>query len=432
MKTVIMAGGKGTRLQLLTKALPKPMFPILNKPILEYQIDSLKKSGITDITFIIGHLGSVIQSYFGDGTSHGVRLRYIVEEKPLGTAGALYYLKDQIMDDFFFIFGDLLLDIDWKRFMDFHKSHTAWITLYAHPNAHPYDSDVIVADVNNKVTNIIPKSTERNFFYHNFVNAGIYCINPKLLSSITSVRNMDLEKQIITEQIRCGTVFAYRSTEYVKDMGTPERLQAVTADVANGIVASRSLKNTQKAVFLDRDGTINVFKGFLNNTLDFELLPGTAEALRMLNASRYLTIVATNQPVVARGECTFDELEQIHMKMETELGKLGAYIDDLFFCPHHPHKGYEGEIPELKFDCSCRKPKTGMLEEAARKYHIDLANSWYVGDTTTDIQTGINASMRTILVRTGEAGQDKKYHVHADHIAENLFEAVKIILAANM
>lgn len=431
MKAVIMAGGKGTRLQTVSKDIPKPMFPVFNKPVLEYQIDSLKKSGITDITLIIGHLGTVIQSYFGDGTRFGVQLQYFTEEKPLGTAGALYYLKDKISDDFLLLFGDLLLDMDWTRFMSFHKERRAVVTLCGHPNSHPCDSDVIVTNPEGMVTEILPKNTDRSFFYHNFVNAGVYCVNPRLLSSMESAEKIDLEKQMIAGQIGKGTVYAYRTTEYIKDMGTPDRLHSVTADVKNKIVSSRNLKNRQKAVFLDRDGTINVLRGFLNNTSDFELLPGTAEALRMLNASRYLTIVATNQPVVARGECTFDELEQIHMKMETELGKQGAYIDDLFFCPHHPHKGYEGEIPELKFDCSCRKPKIGMLKEAARKYHIDLADSWYIGDTTTDIQTGIHASMRTILVKTGEAGLDRKYDVRPDYVAENLLEAVSIVLASN-
>lgn len=428
MKAVIMAGGKGTRLQTVSKDIPKPMFPISNKPVLEYQIDSLKKSGITDITLVIGHLGAVIQSYFGDGTRFGVQLQYFAEEKPLGTAGALYYLKDKISDDFLLLFGDLLLDMDWTRFMAFHKKRRAVVTLCGHPNSHPYDSDVIVTNSEGKVTKILPKNTDRSFYYHNFVNAGVYCVSPWLLSSIDSAEKIDLEKQLIAGQIGKGSVYAYRSTEYIKDMGTPERLHSVTEDIKNGVVSSRNLKNRQKAVFLDRDGTINVLKGFLSRPSDLELLPGTADAIRMLNASKYLTIIATNQPVVARGECTFEKLEQIHMKMETELGKRGAYIDDLFFCPHHPHKGYAGEIPELKFDCPCRKPKIGMLEQAAEKYHINLTDSWYIGDTTTDLLTGIRASMRTILVKTGEAGLDRKYDVRADYTAENLLQAVSIIL----
>lgn len=422
-----MAGGKGTRLAALNADIPKPMFPVLDKPILEYQIESLKKSGITDITLIVGHLREVVIDYFKDGKKLGVNISYIKENEPLGTAGALYYLKDE-KDPFVLVFGDLILDIDFNRFMDFHTEHGAAITLYGHPNAHPYDSDVIEIDQNNRVTGILSKKEERNFFYHNFVNAGVYCVSPDALDSIKEPIKIDLEKTLIAGLIAEKKVYAYKSTEYVKDMGTPDRLSAVSADVWNGVVAGRSLKKKQKAVFLDRDGTINEYVGFLRSIDQFRLLPGVSEAIAKINASPYLTIVATNQPVIARGEVTFSELEEIHKKMETELGKGGAYLDDIFFCPHHPHKGYEGEVEELKFDCECRKPKIGMLLQAAEKYNIDLASSWYIGDTTMDIQTGKNAGMKTILVQTGEAGKDGKYNAEPDFIAGNLMEAAMHIL----
>ena len=428
MRAVIMAGGKGTRLHSITQDIPKPMFPILGKPILEYQIESLRESGIKDITIVIGYLGNVILEAFGDGSKFGVNIDYIIEEAPLGSAGALYYLHGKIDDDFFLVFGDLILDIDWKRFMDFHKRHQAVITLYGHPNSHPYDSDIIVVADDSKVEKIEPKNKERTFYYHNFTNAGIYCISPKLLQTITKPVKTDFEKQLIAEHIANGAVYAYHSSEYVKDMGTPERLDAVYADIKNGVVKARSLKYKQKAVFLDRDGTINEYIGFLRNIADFNLIPGVADGIKMLNASKFLSIVATNQPVIARGECTILDMEEIHKKMETELGKRGAYIDDLFYCPHHPHKGYPGEVPELKFDCDCRKPKIGMLTKAAEKYNIDLSQSWYVGDTTVDIQTGINAGMRTVLLKTGEAGMDGKYNVKADYEADTLADAVEHIL----
>jgi D,D-heptose 1,7-bisphosphate phosphatase len=428
MKAVIMAGGKGTRLQSIAKNIPKPMLPILNKPILEYQIDSLKKSGITDVTIIIGYLGDVIRKHFGNGERYGVSIEYIIENVPLGTAGALYYLKRKIKDDFILIFGDLIFDIDFNRFMAFHKKSNAIISLYGHPNTHPYDSDVIIANKQNRVIKIESKNIERNFFYHNFVNAGVYCISPQLLTEITNPEKLDLEKNLITEQIKKKGVYAYRSTEYVKDMGTPDRLNAVAIDIQNKIVTSRSLKNKQKAIFLDRDGTINQYVGFLKNIDDFKLINGVAKAIKIINQSQYLAIVVTNQPVIARGEVTFSSLEEIHKKMETELGKQGAYLDDLFFCPHHPDKGYKDEVKELKIDCSCRKPKIGMLLQAAEKYNINLSQSWYIGDTTVDIQTGINAGMKTILVKTGQAGQDRKYNATATFEADTLYEAVKRII----
>lgn len=427
MRAVIMAGGKGTRLASLNAEIPKPMFPVTGRPILEYQIESLVKSSVKDITLIVGYLKEIIKEHFGNGSKFGVRINYIEESEPLGTAGALYYLKNE-PDDFILVFGDLILDIDFNRFMSFHKEHESTITLFGHPNSHPYDSDVIEVGENHRVSGIISKKIKRNFYYHNFVNAGVYCVNPRALDNITIPQKVDFENQFIKGLIKEGRVFVYKSTEYVKDMGTPDRLAEVSADIKNGVVSDRSLKQKQKAIFLDRDGTVNEYVGFLRDIDNFRLLPGVAEAIAKINASSYLAIIATNQPVIARGEVTFQELDEIHKKMETELGKGGSYLDDIFFCPHHPDKGYQGEVAELKMYCDCRKPKIGMLIEAAEKYNIDYNESWYIGDTTMDIQTGKNAGIRTILVQTGQAGQDGKYDAMPDYIAENLLAAVTYIL----
>ena len=431
MRAVIMAGGKGTRLQGISDEIPKPMIPILGKPILEYQIDNLCKNGIKSITIIVGYLKESIIDYFGNGEAFGVSIDYIEEKEPLGTAGALYYLKKET-DDFLLIFGDLIFDVCFEKFIKYHKKKNAYITLFSHPNSHPFDSDIVSIDNQGRVLEMFRKNKERNFDYHNIVNAGIYCIKPSVLDEIDAPEKKDLEKDLILKLILKGKVFAYKSTEYVKDMGTPNRLQAVSADIINGIVANRCLQIEQKAIFLDRDGTINKYVGFLRNLSQFELLSLVPEAIAQINTSSYLAIVVTNQPVIARGEVSFKELDDIHKKMETELGKKGAYIDDLFFCPHHPDKGFEGEIPELKVECNCRKPKIGMLINASTKYNIDLHKSWYIGDTTTDIKTGINAGMSTVLVRTGEAGKDGKYDVTPDYIADNLMDAVLYILKCTL
>ena len=189
-------------------------------------------------------------------------------------------------------------------------------------------------------------------------------------------------------------------------MGTPDRYESVCRDFREGRVQAKNLKNKQKAVFLDRDGTINKYVGFLRNIDDFELIDGVADAIKEINASGYLAIVVTNQPVVARGEISFEELEQIHNKMETLLGAEGAYLDAIYFCPHHPHKGYEGERPELKFDCDCRKPKPGMLLKAAEDFNIDLGQSWMVGDGENDIKAGMAAGCHTALIGTEDFGQE--------------------------
>lgn len=427
---VIQAGGKGTRMRDLTlDKIPKPLLALNGKPMIEWQIESLAKYGITEFIFILGHLGNLIEQYFGNGSKWQVNIKYIYENQPLGSAGALYYAKEAIGDrDVILVFGDVMFEIDWKRYIQYHEEHGGVVTLLAHPNAHPFDSDLLIVDKDDKVTGIDSKNNVRNYYYKNIVNAGISIFRKELLDSLTDAQKTDYESELVEPLMSKGKVYAYNTPEYVKDVGTPERFYTSCEEQKKGVWVAKSLENTQRAIFLDRDGTINVLKGFLSRAEDFELLPNVVEAIRKINGSEYLAIVATNQPVIARGECTFKELENIHKKLETDLGKEGAFVNDIFFCPHHPDKGYEGEVPQLKMDCDCRKPKIGMLNKAAKKYNIDLSNSWYIGDTTVDIQTGCNAGMKTILVHTGEAGKDGKYTVVPDYEAVDLLEAVNKII----
>ena len=187
-----------------------------------------------------------------------------------------------------------------------------------------------------------------------------------------------------------------------------------------------------KCIFLDRDGTINKYKCLLHNKDDLFLEQGAAKAIKMINESEYLCIVISNQSVVARNLCTMQEVQEINLKLEELLYKEnGAYLDDIFICPHHPDSGFPEENKKYKIKCSCRKPNIGMIEEAVRKYNIDVTQSYIVGDTTIDIQTGKNAGLKTILVKTGLAGMDHSFDIEADVIVENIMVAVEFILSRN-
>lgn len=418
MKTVIMAGGKGTRISSVASDIPKPMIKINGMPVLEHEIECLRKQGFTDIIITVSHLGNIIMDYFGDGSKtspitgkpFGVNIEYYFEEIPLGNAGALFKLKDKLTEDFLLLNADSIFDIDFNRFVAYHKEKGGLATLFTHPNSHPYDSGLIIAKDDGSVEKWLTKEDERPEFYKNRVNAGLHILSPKILEVDIGSERVDLDRQILKPLAHTGKVFIYDSPEYVKDMGTPERFYSVCRDFKEGKVEAKNLGNRQKAIFLDRDGTINQNVGFLRNIEDFELIPGVAEAIKKINESGYLVIVITNQPVIARGEVTFEELKQIHNKMETLLGNEGAYIDDIFFCPHHPDSGFEGEVRELKIKCGCRKPSPGMILQAAQKYNIDLEESWMIGDTRLDIETGKNAGCKTALVGNEENtfGEDIK------------------------
>ena len=393
-----MAGGKGTRISSIANDIPKPMIKIGDKPVLEHEINLLREQGLTDIIITISYLGNVISDYFGDGSKFGVNIEYFYEDTPLGNAGALFRLKNKLTEDFLLLNADSIFNIDFHRFIAYHKQKGGLATLFTHPNSHPYDSGLIVTDKNNSVIKWLTKEDQRPKWYKNRVNAGLHIISPKLLDTKIDKEKIDLDRDLLKPLANTGKMFAYDSPEYVKDMGTPERFNQVCEDFEKGVVQSRNLSNKQKAIFLDRDGTLNKYVGFLRNINDLELLPDVSDAIKRINNSSYLAIVITNQPVIARGEVTFEELDEIHNKLETLLGIDGAYLDAIYYCPHHPDKGFEGEVPELKINCDCRKPKPGLLLQAAKDFNIDLSNSWMIGDDKNDILAGKNAGCHTILI----------------------------------
>lgn len=426
MKVVIMAGGKGTRISSVASDIPKPMIKIEGKPVLEHEVECLRDQGFTDIIITVSHLGDVIIDYFGDGSGispitkrpFGVHIEYYFENEPLGNAGALFKIKDKLTSDFLLLNADAVFDVDFNRFVAFHRKHGGLVTLFTYPNSHPYDSGLIIADKSGVVNQWLAKEDVRPKYYQNRVNVGLHVIAPAVLEQSDIVAEkvgvmdengkpvkVDLDRQLLKPLAGTGKMFCYDSPEYVKDMGTPERYYSVCDDYKAGRVSGKNLKNKQKAIFLDRDGTINKYVGFLRNINQFELIDEVSEAIKKINASGYLAIVVTNQPVIARGEVSFEELEEIHRKMETLLGEKGAYLDSIYYCPHHPHKGYEGERPELKIDCKCRKPKPGMLVKAAQDFNIDLSQSWMVGDGENDIKAGQNAGCRTALIGSESYGQ---------------------------
>lgn len=417
-----MAGGRGTRIASVKSDVPKPMIEICGKPILEYQIDNLRKCGLTDIILVIGYLGHVIKNYFGDGSRFGVNISYFVEDHPLGTAGALFKMP-QLKDDFLLMCGDVILDVDFNRFIRFHQEHKAWASLMVHPNGHPFDSSLIVTEVlppqekggmpveTQRVIQWMNKEDKRTY-YRNSVNAGIEIISPKLLEEVSKHHvprhpetpdKIDLDRDVLKPYIKTGKIYAYHTPEYIKDMGTPERYYETEKDIQNCKPAKRNLKNKQKAIFLDRDGTMNIKKGFLTNAGDFELIEGVAEAVHLINHSEYLAIVVTNQPQIARGDCTFEDLQLIHNKMETDLGQYGAFVDGIYYCPHHTDKGFPGERVEYKCNCDCRKPRPGMLLQAATDFNIDLSQSYMIGDSEHDVKAGETVGCKqSYLVVTNE------------------------------
>ena len=423
----ILAGGKGTRLQSVQPELPKCLSRIDNRPLLAHQLDLAKRYKIEKIILLTGYLSEQVEDYV-NGSPFKENTIILREKKPLGTAGAFRNLGKYWKETILVLYGDVVCNFDINRFFAFHRKKKAAATLLVHPNDHPFDSDLIELNENQRITEIHKKPHPEGTDRTNLSNACAYLVEPELLSVIPDGPS-DWAQDVFPSALSSGMpLYGYNSSEYFKDMGTPERLEQVRKDFVKGKVTRGSYEKTRAAIFLDRDGTINKEVDRCHNKEDFELLPGVAEAIRNINCSEYIAVVITNQPVIACGFCSVEELSKIHRKMDTLLSLEKAYVDALYFCPHHPDKGFPGEIPEYKIKCECRKPNIGLIERAVHEHNIDLSRSVFIGDTTRDIEAGHRAGMKAILVKTGYAGLDKKYNSKPDYIAGDLKEAVEYVL----
>lgn len=436
-QAIILAGGKGTRLAERLRGLPKPLVPIGGEPLLQRQLLLLKRAGIHDVTILVNHKAEAIAEFCRAHQDFGMGIRLVDDGIPRGTAGATLAALDMLpqqANDLLVLYGDTLLNVDIDRLFAFHDSHAGAATLFLHPNSHPQDSDLVEMDGQGRIRAIHAYPHPPQAIYANLVNAALYVLRRDALLpwrplAEENPRVIDFAKELFPRMLAAGqALYGYNSPEYIKDVGTPVRLDSAEEDIATGRYGSGSLASPRAAVFLDRDGVINQEVGFLRRREDFTLLPGAAEAIRRCNQSGLLCVVVTNQPVIARGECTEEELATIHAWMDTLLGKEGAYLDRLYHCPHHPDAGYAGERPELKIACTCRKPEIGMLEQARHDLNIDFSRSWLVGDRTGDILAAHRAGVRSILVRTGFAGTDGQYAVEPDAVADDLGAAVDMIL----
>lgn len=395
MKVVVIAGGQGTRIAAVNNEIPKAMIPVNGKPIIEYEVEMAVRYGYTDFLFIIGYMGEQIEAYFGDGSKWGASIEYFREEKPLGTAGALGYMRDKLTEDFFVFYGDTVMDFDMESMLQYHRKKKADATLFLHPNDHPYDSDIVDLDVDGRVRKFYNKPHAEDFVSRNMVNAALFIFSPKILTEIEVGIKSHIEKHVLpTCLTKNMKLYGYVSFEYIKDMGTPERYYSVCDDVLSGKVARLNRKYARPAVFLDRDGVISKEVDLLCKPEQVELIEGAGEAIRYINQKGYLAIVVTNQPVIARNLCSIEELEYIHAMLETLLGYERAYLNAIYYCPHHPDAGYPEERKEYKIKCTCRKPASGLLLKAASDWNIDMGSSYMIGDRPSDVLAGKNAGCK--------------------------------------
>lgn len=432
MQAFILAGGKGTRLAQRLAGKPKPLVDVCGTPLLERQVRLLEAHGVDDIVVLVNHAADQIEAFF-QANSFSARVRIVDDGQPRGTAGAVMAGLDLMQERSLIVYGDTLFDIDVPHMLEAHLASGAEATLLLHPNDHPVDSDLVGLGLDGFVTAFHPHPHPPGANLRNLVNAAFYVVERAALERWRNVPTPnDFGQNLFPAMIDAGQrLLGYVSAEYIKDLGTPGRLDKVERHLSSGIVEAASRRNPQEAIFIDRDGTLNIPAGYISSPKDLELIPGVAEAMRRLNDAGKRTVLITNQPVVARGECDLETLDRIHGRLDTLLSSAGAYLDRIYFCPHHPDGGYPGEVAELKIRCNCRKPAGGMVEAAISDMGIERHRSWMVGDSGRDMELARRTGLLSAMVLTGEEDISARPDAEAyDFVFPDFAGAVAFILDA--
>lgn len=226
-QAVILAGGKGTRIQSISNTIPKVLFPFNKKPLLGYLVEYLKDNQFNDIVICTGHLADKVENYIAKA-NYGIKIRVSRENKPLGTAGALHLINDLLEDEFFILFGDIYTTINLRKMLAFHKKNNADVTIALHKSDHPQDSTIVKIDKNRRISKFIEKPGDNWVQHGNLTATSLYIMKKSVLQFITKNKTVDFAKDVYPKMLKKKKrLFGYVTNEYARDMGTPERYKKV-------------------------------------------------------------------------------------------------------------------------------------------------------------------------------------------------------------
>jgi histidinol-phosphate phosphatase family protein len=374
-QAVILAGGRGTRMQPITLDRPKPMVPILGRPFLEYQIEQLREQEFDRVLLLLGYLPEVVQDYFGDGRKWGMKIEYSVTEPDDLTCSRVNNARNLIDPCFLLLYCDnywpMQMSRMWKRFQDAAKP--GLITVYRNRDGHSRDS--VVLDEQDDVVVFDRLRTTPGL-------QGVeisYAILTDLALELLPDEDMLFEEAIYTQLAAQNRLAAYVSDHRYYSVGSLDR-----------IPTTETFFRRKQTVILDRDGVLNKKPPrahYVKSWDEWEWLPGSLQALRLFHEAGYRVVIVSNQAGINRGEMSIADLDRIHARMKAEVEQAGGHIEAIYFCPHDWDEG-----------CECRKPRPGMLFQAQREYHLDLSRTLFVGDDERDAMAADAAECQFAMV----------------------------------
>lgn len=427
-QAVVLCGGKASRLGGIAQSVPKCLLPIGDLPLLELSVRVLQSAGISRVVLAAGHLGEEVREYCAERTDRDVEFTTALEESPLGTAGAVRSVSDQLDEHFLVVYGDIYLDANFKPLLERHMFTGSLATLLVRSSDHPWDSHLVLADDNGIVSGF-SKPGHHPQLFRNTANCAVFvCSKELLLRYVAPDARADFFDDVMPRVIEDGglvTTYRLPEDEFVRDMGTPDRLDRVRRyhDWRQKNHAARVCNRPVSTLFLDRDGTLIQGDTPVRSPSEVKFLPGVLEAMARFHEAGVQCHIITNQPWIARGLLTLDELEDVHDHIRKVIVANGGDVAGFRFCPHHPETHHGDGITELRRACECRKPQSGMIRAVIEESRIELPNCVMIGDSWRDIAVADRCGIRSIQV-----GKDRSSSPCATIWSPNLLAAVDTVV----
>lgn len=406
MKTcaVILAGGKGSR--SADPMVAKVAQEIGGKSLLEWQLNLIESTDVEQVFVVTGHLGTEVKNLVESIPNTNSKIDIIHEEVPQGTFNAVKTVSQESdCETFVVLLGDVLASLPLQPFIGEFESSDKNVGVIVHPSTHPEDSDLVFENYTGNVV-VSPKG-EPSAGIPNMASAGLFIVTDFALIEYSQAK--DIGSDLLGLAAQRNDLFVYISSHYLKDTGTPDRLSRARADADTGVFDRRGKSTLRSAIFLDRDGVLNSVHPEVYRATDYHMIEGVAGVIFEANSMGIPVIVVTNQPGIAKGYVTFQGHEEIRAQLDRQLASNGAFVDDYFYCPHHPDSGFEGEVVSLKIPCNCRKPSNGMALAAALKHGINLQSSFVIGDTARD--QGLARSIDANFIHVSETCELTGEHI---------------------
>ena len=374
-QVVILAGGKGKRLGNMTKDTPKPMIDINGKPFLEHLINDIVDNNFTEVILLLGYKAEKIVNYFGDGSKFGINIKYSIRGEDSKTGTRLREASRLLDKRFLLLYCDNYMPINLDKYIEYYNNNNISNSVIVYSNKDKFTKNNLLVK-NNLVVEYDKSRSNKNL---NGVNVGYYIIDRDTVIPMMPKYNFKFEDVIIDKLVNNNNLLAYVTGQRYCSIGDLKRLP-MTIDFFRD----------KKSIFLDRDGVINrrpPKADYVKSWDEFEFLPGVLDAIKLLTSEGYNIYIISNQPGIARGKMTTEDLNNIHKNMITTIENNEGKISKIYYCPHGWNDG-----------CDCRKPNPGMFYQVSREYNIDLRKCIYIGDDLRDKQAGDAVGLTTILV----------------------------------